>query len=89
MSKYECIDSQKSDPANQNSVVKMCLWLAVSTSGFYHWTVRPQSATAARREALSARIQHKREEPQYGLLLSLEVASVRHDSGAWHLLGAW
>ncbi len=35
----------------------MCLWLAVSTSGFYHWAIRPQSATAARREALIARIQ--------------------------------
>ena len=34
----------------------MCLWLAVSTSGFYHWLKRPQSATAARREALRSRI---------------------------------
>jgi transposase InsO family protein len=30
--------------------------LAVSTSGFYHWAQRPQSATAARREALTARV---------------------------------
>ncbi|MDH6236416.1 transposase InsO family protein [Cryobacterium sp. CG_9.6] len=62
MSKYEYIDSQKSEPTNRNSVVKMCLWLAVSTSGFYHWAIRPQSATAARREALIARIQHFFEE---------------------------
>src|SRR5699024_7153094 len=41
-----------------NSVVKMCLWLAVSTSGFYDWVTRRQSATAARREALAARIRH-------------------------------
>ena len=62
MSKYEYVDSQKSDPLNQNLVVKMCLWLAVSTSDFYHWAIRPQSATAARREALITRIQHFLEE---------------------------
>jgi hypothetical protein len=58
VSKYEHIDSQKTQPTNRYSVVKMCLWLAVSTSGFYHWAIGPQSATAARREALIARIQH-------------------------------
>ena len=62
MSKYEFIDSQKAEPANLNSVVKMCRWLAVSTSGFYHWATRPQSATAARREALIARVQYFFEE---------------------------
>jgi transposase InsO family protein len=34
----------------------------VSTSGFYQWATRPQSATAARRQALIARIQHSFEE---------------------------
>ena len=58
MSKYEYIESQKHDPSNVHPIVKMCLWLAVSTSGFYHWAQRPQSATAARREALTARIRH-------------------------------
>lgn len=58
MSKYEYIDSQKAEPTNLNSVVKMCRWLEVSTSGFYHWLARPQSATSARREALTARIQY-------------------------------
>ena len=58
MSKYEYIDSQKNDPAELNPVSKMCPWLGVSTSGFYHWLSRPQSATAARREALAARIRH-------------------------------
>ena len=48
MSKYEYIDSQRNDASNTNPVVKMCLWLAVSTSGFYNWLSRPQSATAAR-----------------------------------------
>lgn len=58
MSKYEYIDSQRNDPGETNSVVKMCLWLAVSTSGFYDWLKRPQSATAARRERLAERIHH-------------------------------
>lgn len=56
MSKYEYIDSQRHDPDQTASLVKMCLWLAVSTSGFYHWLARPQSATAARREQLTAQI---------------------------------
>ncbi len=54
MSKYEFIDSQKAEPADLNSVVKMCRWLAVSTSGFYHWATRPKSATSGRRQALTA-----------------------------------
>jgi len=62
VSKYEYIDSLKAEPANLNSVVKMCRWLAVSTSGFYHWVSRPQSATAARREALIERVRHFFEE---------------------------
>ena len=68
VSKYEYIDSQKSEPTNHKSVVKMCLWLAVSTSGFYHWGVWPQSATAARREALITRRQHffKESDGAYG-----------------------
>jgi len=35
----------------------MCAWLLVSTSGFYHWLSRPQSATAARRAVLTARVE--------------------------------
>jgi hypothetical protein len=58
VSKYEFIDSRKNDPTERNPVTKMCLWLMVSTSGFYHWLSRPQSATAARRDALAARIRH-------------------------------
>ena len=58
MSRYEYIDSQKNDPAESNPVTKMCAWLAVSTSGFYHWLSRPTSATAARRQALTARVKH-------------------------------
>ena len=58
MAKYEYVDSQKNEPGNLNPVVKMCSWLGVSTSGFYHWLTRPQSATAARRQALTARVRH-------------------------------
>lgn len=35
----------------------MCKWLTVSTSGFYDWRGRPQSATSSRRETLTKRIQ--------------------------------
>jgi putative transposase len=68
VSKYEYIDSQKNDPAETNPVSKMCRWLAVSTSGFYHWAQRPQSATAARREALTERIKYffKESDGTYG-----------------------
>lgn len=62
MSKYEYIDSQKSELSNTNAVSKMCRWLGVSTSGFYHWLTRPQSATAARRQALTSRVHHFFEE---------------------------
>lgn len=58
MSKYEYIDSCKNDPAQNNPVYKMCAWLSVSTSGFYHWLSRPTSATASRRAALTARVKH-------------------------------
>jgi len=47
-SKYEFIDAQKVF----YPVVLMCLWAAVSRSGFYDWCSRPTSATAARRREL-------------------------------------
>ena len=61
-SRYEFIDSQKCVPTNRNPVVKMCRWMGVSTSGFYHGLTRPQSATSARREAPLGRIRHYFEE---------------------------
>lgn len=56
MSKYEYIDSQRHDPDQDDVVWKMCRWLEVSTSGFYHWLSRPQSATTARRQLLAGRV---------------------------------
>ena len=35
------------------TVRKMCAWLEVSTSGYYEWRTRPESATAKRRERLA------------------------------------
>ena len=58
MSRYEYIDSCRNDPSETNPLYKMCAWLAVSTSGFYNWLSRPTSATAARRQALTARVRH-------------------------------
>jgi putative transposase len=37
-------------------VTKMCSWLEVSPSGYYEWRGRPASATAQRRQRLTARI---------------------------------
>lgn len=57
-SKYEYLDSCKNDDSQPNPVIKMRARLAVSTSGFYDWLSRPTSATAARRQALTARVRH-------------------------------
>jgi transposase InsO family protein len=35
------------------NITTMCQWLGVSTSGYYEWCDRPESATAARRAALA------------------------------------
>ena len=54
--RYEFIDVQKASTdehgARKYTVVLMCEWMAVSTSGFYDWLVRPMSATATRRAQL-------------------------------------
>ena len=60
--KYAFIAAEKAtrntDGTPRYKVVSMCSWLAVSTSGFYEWCSRPLSATAQRRERLSALIEH-------------------------------
>lgn len=42
------------DGVRRYTVTKMCSWLGVSSSGYYEWRRRPESATAARRERLKA-----------------------------------
>jgi putative transposase len=44
------------DGVRKYTVTKMCSWLGVSSSGYYEWRRRPESATAARRERLKALI---------------------------------
>lgn len=40
------------------TITKMCSWLGVSTSGYYEWRNRPESATVQRRERLKELITH-------------------------------
>ena len=51
--KYAFIDAEKA----RYPIVKMCIWLDVSTSGYYEWVARPPSATAQRRTRLAALVQ--------------------------------
>jgi putative transposase len=54
--KYELIDAEKrtldGSGERRYTVTNMCHWLDVSTSGYYEWRGRPESATAQRRERL-------------------------------------
>ena len=56
--KFEFIDAeyaayQESDDEYVPSLVKMCIWMEVSRSGFYDWRKAPESATAKRRGILA------------------------------------
>ena len=51
--KFALIDAEKA----MFTILKMCEWLSVSTSGFYDWLNRSTSATAQRRTHLGALIQ--------------------------------
>ncbi len=54
--KYELIDAEKATTAatgeKKYTIVAMCEWLGVSTSGHYEWRDRPESATVLRRQLL-------------------------------------
>lgn len=55
--KYELIDVEKATRAatgdKKYTITAMCEWLEVSTSGYYEWRDRPESATARRRQLLT------------------------------------
>ena len=56
--KFEFIDAeyaayQESDDEHVPSIVKMCIWMEVSRSGFYGWRNAPESAAAKRRGILA------------------------------------
>ena len=61
--KFEFIDVeyaayQKSGEQYVPSIVKMCIWMEVSRSGFYGWRDAPESATAKRRGILALYVQN-------------------------------
>jgi len=51
--KFAFIDAEKA----MFPIVKMCVWLEVSTSGYYEWRDRPAPATVQRRQRLAALVQ--------------------------------
>lgn len=59
--RYEFIDGERATRDEYGywkyTIVQMCAWMEVSTSGFYEWLDRPASATARRREYLASLIQ--------------------------------
>jgi putative transposase len=58
--RYLLIDAEKDtvvDGATRYTITKMCQWLGVSTSGYYEWCDRPESATAQRRALLGELVQ--------------------------------
>jgi transposase InsO family protein len=61
IARYEFIDGEKACTTDSGrpryTIVKMCEWMEVSTSGFYEWLTRPRSATATRRDYLKLLIE--------------------------------
>jgi putative transposase len=76
--KFALIDAEKAE----YPIVKMCMWLDVSTSGYYEWRDRPASASVQRRDRLAALIQVIFDESDrtYGYR-RVHAALVRHGEG--------
>ena len=55
--KYALIAAEKADPTSPYSVVKMCAWLEVSTSGFYDHCNAEPSARELRRTKIITHVQ--------------------------------
>ena len=66
--KYEFVDTTLTEPNCPFPLTSMCRWLEVSTSGFYSWRARPDSATVRRRAVLKALItdEFTRSDQTYG-----------------------
>lgn len=70
--KYELIDAEKATLTETGdkkyTIVMMCEWLSVSTSGYHEWRDRPDSATARRREFLELLVEKafKESDETYG-----------------------
>lgn len=82
--KFEFIDAeyaiyQESGEMHVPSIVKMCIWMDVSRSGFYGWRSAPESATAKRRSELALYI----EKSFYDSNETYGYRRVRADLAAW------
>ena len=82
--KFEFIDAEYAayrelDDEYVPSVVKMCIWMEVSRSGFYEWRNAPESATAKRRGILGLYVKKSFEDSEdtYG------YRRVHADLAAW------
>lgn len=85
--KFEFIDAeyaayQESGEQYVPSIVKMCIWMEVSRSGFYEWRNAPESATVKRRGILALIVNKSFDESDgtYGYrrnAMDLSVISVR------------
>jgi putative transposase len=79
--KYQLIAAEKADPASPYRVVKMCVWLQVSTSGFYDHANAGETARARRRAKIISHVAaaHKAGRGGYGVRRVHAVLARSHD----------